>query len=57
MILRLSEYFRCRRAVSALEYAAIVGIIIVGLGAALGLFRNEIRNYLNDQSNKISTLT
>ena len=47
MILRLSEYFRSRRAVSALEYAAIVGIIIVGLGVALGSFRDQIKTYLN----------
>ena len=57
MIMRLSEYFRSRRAVSALEYAAIVGIIIVGLGVALNAFKTEISNYMTTQSGKIANLT
>ncbi len=57
MILRIAQYFRSSRAVSALEYAAIVGIIIVGLAAALNSFRNEIKDYLTDVSSEISTLT
>ncbi len=57
MILRLATYFRSNRAVSALEYAAIIAIVVVGLATALGTFRDKIASYLSDQGNKISTLT
>ncbi len=57
MILRLAQYFRSRSAVSALEYAAIVGILIVGLAGAIGIFRGKISDYLTSTGNKISTLT
>ena len=57
MILRLAQYFRSGSAVSALEYAAIVGILVVGLGAAVVAFRGKINAYLTKQGNQISTLT
>ena len=57
MISRLGAYFRSRKAVSALEYAAIVAILVVGLGTALGAFRNQITAYLTSTGGKISTLT
>ena len=57
MIGRLGEYFRSRKAVSALEYAAIVAIIIVGLGGALVTFRGQIETYLNTTGANIATLT
>lgn len=43
----LARYFRSTRAVSALEYAAIVGIIVVALTGALVTFRESITNYMN----------
>ncbi len=55
MIGRLGEYFRSRKAVSALEYAAIVALIIVGLGVALNNFRNEITDYMNSTANSIDS--
>ncbi len=57
MIPRLAQYFRSRSAVSALEYAAIVGILVVGLATAIGLFRDEITSYLTTVQGKISTMT
>lgn len=57
MIMRLAQYFRSRSAVSALEYAAIVGILVVGLAAAIVTFRGKIKTYLTNTGNKISTMT
>ncbi len=57
MILRLAQYFRSRSAVSALEYAAIVGILVVGLAGAIVAFRGKITTYLTNTGNKISTMT
>ncbi len=56
MIGRLGEYFRSGKAVSALEYAAIVSIIVVGMGAALVTFRGEIQNYLTNVQGRISSM-
>lgn len=57
MILRLAQYFRSRSAVSALEYAAIVGILVVGLATAIVAFRGKIETYLNTTAGKISSMT
>lgn len=57
MILRLAQYFRSRSAVSALEYAAIVGILVVGLATAIVAFRTKIANYLDTTAGKISSMT
>ena len=57
MILRLAQYFRSRSAVSALEYAAIVGILVVGLATAIGAFRDEITAYLTKVQSEISSMT
>ena len=56
MILRIAGYFRSTRAVSAMEYAAIVGIIIVGLSAALVTFRGEIEGLLTRVQGNIATI-
>ena len=57
MIGRLGEYFRSRKAVSALEYAVIVAILVVGMGGALTAFRTQISDYLSNTATNISTLT
>ena len=57
MIVRLGAYFRSRRAVSALEYAVIVGVIVVGMGTALVAFRTQINNYLTNTAKGIATMT
>ena len=57
MIMRLAQYFRSRSAVSALEYAAIVGILVVGLATAIVAFRGKITTYLTSTGNKIGTMT
>ena len=39
---QLRRFIRANEAVSALEYAALVGVVVVGIGAALGTFQNQI---------------
>lgn len=36
------RYLRSTRAVSALEYAILVGVVVAGVGAAVTTFSNEI---------------
>ena len=38
---RVRRYLKSTRAVSALEYAILVGVIAVGITAALGLFSDN----------------
>ena len=38
----LVRYLRATRAVAAMEYAIIVGVVVVGIGLAVGLFQEEI---------------
>ena len=56
MIGRLGEYFRSTKAVSALEYAMIVTIVIVGLSTAVVSFRNSITDYLTNATTKVGAL-
>ena len=35
---RFRRFIRANEAVSALEYAVLVGVVVVGIGAALGTF-------------------
>ena len=39
---RLRRFARANKAVSALEYAILVGVIAVGMAAALATFESEI---------------
>ena len=45
---RLRGFLRARRAVSALEYAILVGVIAVGFGVALAAFNDEIKTTLQN---------
>lgn len=45
---RFRRFLRVREAVSALEYAILVGVIAVGIGAALMTFRGNIVTAMND---------
>ncbi len=55
MIIRLVEYLRSRRAISALEYAVLVGVLVVGIGAALVTFGTNINTYITNQTTKLPT--
>ena len=53
MIVRLAEYLRSRKAISALEYAVLVGVLVVGIGAALVTFGNNINTYITSQTGNL----
>ena len=44
----LVRYLRGTRAVAAMEYAIIVGVIVVGVGAAVSVFQDEIVGIITD---------
>ena len=44
----LSRFARANKAVSALEYAILVGVIVAGVGAALITFSNDIEKALKN---------
>lgn len=44
----LVRYLRGTRAVAAMEYAIIVGVIVVGVGAAVFAFQDEITTLITD---------
>lgn len=37
------------------EYGLLIAILVAGLIVAIGLYRNDIANWLNTLSNKITT--
>ncbi|MCY4441656.1 MAG: hypothetical protein OXE53_15800 [Deltaproteobacteria bacterium] len=44
----LIRYLRGTRGVAAMEYAIIVGVVVVGVGTAVALFQDEITGLIND---------
>ena len=60
---RFRRFIRANEAVSALEYAVLVGVVVVGIGAALGTaFQNEITKALKKAGDnrgraRLTTLT
>ena len=44
----LRRFFRAQEAVSALEYAILVGVIVAGVGAALFAFSGNITEAMKD---------
>ena len=44
----LVRYLRETRAVAAMEYAIIVGVVVVGVGLAVGKFQDEIVGMIKD---------
>ena len=49
------RFARDNRAVSALEYAILVGVITAGVGAAVATFMGEIEGVITDIGNNIET--
>ena len=44
----LVRYLRATRAVAAMEYAIIGGVIVVGVGLAVGLFQEQVVGVITD---------
>ena len=51
----LVRYLRETRAVAAMEYAIIVGVVVVGVGLAVGLFQDEITGMIKDVTADLKT--
>ena len=53
---RFHRFIRANEAVSALEYAVLVGVVVVGIGGALTAFNNEITKALKNAGDKIANV-
>ena len=53
---RFRRFARANEAVSALEYAILVGVIAVAMGAGLAVFGNNIEAALAAISNQVNNL-
>ena len=49
----LRRFFRAQEAVSALEYAILVGVIVAGVGAALLVFSGDIGDAIETIGDKV----
>ena len=54
---RLRRFARANEAVSALEYAILVGVIAVGIAAALAVFESSLEKALKTIGDKIGGTT
>ena len=50
----LKNFLRSVRGVSALEYAILVGVVVVAIATALGVFTTEIENALTNAGKSLS---
>ena len=57
IIKAVGRYLRERRALAAMEYALIVGTLIVGLSAALVTFNTEIKNFISTAGSELTSVT
>ena len=48
----LGRYLRSTRGVAAMEYAIIVGLIVVGVGVAVAAFQDEIVDVITNATTK-----
>ena len=49
----LRRFFRAQEAVSALEYAILVGVIVAGVGAALMVFSDNVEDAIKNIGNTV----
>ena len=53
----LGRYLRGTRAVAAMEYAIIVGLIVVAVAAGVTAFSTEITNLFNRATTRLQAIT
>ena len=53
----LSCYLRGTRAIAAMEYAIIVGVVVVGVGAAVVVFEGQIDGFIEEMGNRLTPAT
>ena len=54
---RFRRFLRADEAVSALEYAILVGVVAVAIGAAIVTFSDSIKTTLTAMGTEIQTIT
>ena len=53
----LGRYLRGTKGVAAMEYAIVVGVIVVGIGVAAAAFQQNIRDFITGMSARVTTTT
>ncbi len=51
---RSGRFLRSERAVSALEYAVMAGVVIAGVGTAIVAFTGDLTTAIDNMSNTVS---
>ena len=51
----LVRYLRGTRGVAAMEYAIVVGVVVVGVGAAVATFQTEITAFIGNVTADLAT--
>ena len=51
----LVRYLRGTRGVAAMEYAIVVGVVVVGVGAAVAAFQDEINAFIGNVTTDLTT--
>ena len=57
MLRFLGRFVRAQEAVSALEYAIIVGVVVAGVGGALAMFTGDVEDAIEGVGTKVTTAT
>ena len=57
MLRFLGRFARAREAVSALEYAIIVGVVVAGVGGAIAAFTGDVEDAIEGIATDITTGT
>ena len=52
----VGQYLRGTRAIAAMEYAIIVGVVVVGVGLGVSAFSTEIQSYLTAVTTEVGNL-
>lgn len=53
----LSLYLRGTRGVAAMEYAIIVGVVVVGVGIAVAAFQDDIQTFIGNMGDRLENDT
>ena len=55
MLRFLGRFARAQEAVSALEYAIIVGVVVAGVGGAVAAFTGDVEDAIDGVGTKVTT--
>ena len=57
MLRFLGRFARAQEAVSALEYAIIVGVVVAGVGGAIAVFTGDVEDAIEGVGTKVTAAT